>query len=487
MKNRSAAISLAFDARLANLPQTVAIVVLLSVMVGVLLTDSTDEIGAYLLVCVACGAPIVLWILLGTRGIPVLPMIAAMSFLFYAVPILRHNFDPSEFEPLEILSAAFTMTLFLGAATLSWWLLLAMGARPSRSAPLEGLSVPQLKQVMFIGLALGLVFHVGIYAGWMSFLGPAFGLVRAAMLTAAMAACFMLGHLRARGSLQGQNYVLAVAGLGMMVILSWASLFLVVGMTFGLAAVFGYVITNRRVPWIFVSVAMSVLIVLHAGKEQMRAKFWLPDQNYGAEISITQVPALMEEWVEAGFTKISSNETHSSIVDRASLLPMLMRVQRLAPDYVPFLEGRSYAVLPEMLIPRFIDPDKTASQAAMIMLNVHFGIQTLEGTRKTAVGWGLPSEAFANFGRLGVVGVGFILGLLCGAIERWSARAPLISLPGLVAIVAMLDLINPEADAAGLVTTLFQSVTAIAIFYWIFETLNKQKRKRNDRSISTYR
>jgi hypothetical protein len=479
MNRPSAVISLTFDARRANLPRTIVVVILLSFLLGFFLTNSTDEMLAYMLVTLACAVPVIIWIQLGVAGIPVISTFAVITFVYYAVPIIRHSIGVLQYGPSEILGAAGTVALFMGVATISWWLLLILGARRSPGIAPEIATGPQLERLMFIGLAFGAGFHVALYSGWLELLGPSLGLVRALMLTAAMAACFVLGHARAKGSLRGQKWILALVCLSIMVILSWASLLLVVGMTFCLAAVFGYVITSRRVPWVTISAAMAVLIVFHAGKEQMRAKYWFANSNYGA-ISLIQVPAVMVDWAETGITNItSSNETYSytSIIDRASLLELLMRVQRLAPDYIPFLEGKSYSYLPEMLVPRFLDPNKTASQAGMILLNVTFGIESVENTRSTAVGWGLIAEAYANFGMLGVIGVGILLGLFCGSLERWSAGAPLVSLPCLVTIVVMMQLINPEADLAGLVTTLVQSVTAIAVVYWCLRTLSKPKNR----------
>ena len=473
MKKSSATISLSFDARRANLPRIIVIVIALSVVLGMLLTDTIEEMSAYLLLALVSSVPVALWIWNGGVGIPILPSISVMYFIYYAVPILRKNAE--DFGPSEILSAAVTVALFLTAATISWWLLLVTSRQRSDVPKIFSGSV--LERIMFLGLVLGVFYHVALYTGWLYWLGPAFGAFRSSMLTTATAACFMLGHARAQGSLRGRDWVLAVTGLGLMVILSWASLFLVNGMTYCLAAVFGYVITSRRVPWIFLLVAIAVIIIFHAGKESMRDKYWyVGSTSYGTELSVTRVPALMAEWVGTGLTTIASNESYSSAIDRASLLNLLLRVQRLTPDYLPALEGKTYAFLPQMLVPRFIDPDKITSQEAMKMLNVYFGFQTVKQTQDTAVGWGLITEAYANFGRFGVFAVALLWGALCGSIERWSLGAPPISLPGLVAVVTMIQMLNVELDVAGLLTALFQSVAVIAMVFWLSGTLSKHRR-----------
>src|SRR5262249_33116838 len=212
VKKSSAVLSLAFDAQRANLPQTIVIVIGLSVALGMLLTDTMDETAAYLLLSVACAAPIALWIQFGAAGIPVMPAVSTVCFIYYAVPILRKDANLMAFGSSEIMSAAITVALFVGTAALSWWLLVAGSARRSRSAASAPVSGSQLEQITFFGLALGTLYHVSLYAGWLGWLGPVLGLVRGVMLTTAIAACFMLGHARAQGLLRGQKWVLAVTG-----------------------------------------------------------------------------------------------------------------------------------------------------------------------------------------------------------------------------------------------------------------------------------
>src|ERR1039458_4647746 len=116
MKKGSAFFSLSFDGRRANLPWAIVIVIMLSVVLGILLTDTAEEMLAYLLVTFACGASAVLWASAGATGVPVLPAVSIMFFIYYAIPILRKNVTLSEFEPSEIINAATTVALFLGAA-----------------------------------------------------------------------------------------------------------------------------------------------------------------------------------------------------------------------------------------------------------------------------------------------------------------------------------------------------------------------------------
>jgi hypothetical protein len=128
------------------------------------------------------------------------------------------------------------------------------------------------------------------------------------------------------------------------------------------------------------------------------------------------------------------------------------------------MEGETYALLPSMLMPRFLEPEKTISQAGLNMLSVRYGLQTQEATSSTTIGWGLVAEAYANYGTTAVLVVGAFFGALCGALTRLSIGAPPLSLPMLVTIAGTLALVTVEDDLSYLLTTLTQTVASVLLF-----------------------
>ena len=278
--------------------------------------------------------------------------------------------------------------------------------------------------------------------------------------------------------------VLVIAGTGLVanVILSWMGLFLVGGIFFLLSTTLGYMVSAARVPWRTALVALLVVGVLHAGKQEMRQKYWESQANYIEYESRPSLPEFAAEWVGAGVTAIVAGDVGRDVSQRASLVWILLHVQRVAPIPIPYLEGATYALLPQMLVPRFLDPTKIVSQAGMNLLNVHFGILTEEGTEKTAVGWGPLAEGYANFGYFGVAAAAIVIGLFGGALTAWSAGAAPVSLPALLAIAAMLQMANLEADLAYLLTSTMQSFAGVAIYYGIFRFLARRRRRLVDES-----
>src|SRR5207244_12888029 len=130
----------------------------------------------------------------------------------------------------------------------------------------------------------------------------------------------------------------------------------------------------------------------------MRQRYWSAHTQTMEQSSVFQVPAMTADWFTAGVGALASGSSNSSsVLERASLLHMLLLVQRTTPDFIPYLEGKTYALLLAMLIPRFFEPEKTVSQAGLNLLSMRYGLQTVESTARTTIGWGLVAEAYANF------------------------------------------------------------------------------------------
>jgi hypothetical protein len=256
-----------------------------------------------------------------------------------------------------------------------------------------------------------------------------------------------------------------------------SSLLLVGGATYALAAVLGYVVTAKRIPWVGLGIALLVLNILHAGKYEMRIKYWMPQSQSFQQSSVLQIPGMMADWFSTGIVSMMSGHKGPDVIERASLLHMLLLVQRATPDFIPYLDGETYALLPSMLVPRFIDPEKVESQSGLNMLSVRYGLQSVEATASTTIGWGLVAEAYANYGIPAVILAGGVLGALCGALMWLSAGAAPLSLAMFVTIAATLVLFSLELDFSYLLTTISQSVGAVVVFAALPKIVKGRRRR----------
>jgi hypothetical protein len=152
-------------------------------------------------------------------------------------------------------------------------------------------------------------------------------------------------------------------------------------------------------------------------------------------------------------------------------------VRRATPNYIPYLEGGTYALLPAMVVPRFLEPGKIESQAGLNLLSVRYGLQYVDSTSATTIGWGLVAEAYANFGSDGVIVVGLLFGAISGFLMRLSTGAAPLSLPMFVTIAATLTLFNVEMDFSYLVVTLAQTMAAVLVLAALPHLLRGRRRQ----------
>lgn len=426
-----------------------------------------------------------LWVGSGAFGIPVLPVISALSYLYYAMPLLSGN-TLAVYRPEDLVWAALSVGLFLTAASLAAWPFLGDGRGRNKSPPIVRApgrarligarsvnnlaSNDELYRLIFIGLAAGIVYYLALASGVTSSLGTAIGVIRSVAATLTSLACYLIGFARGSGLLTGQRWFAAFAGFLLVTALSMSGLFLVGGAVNIAAALLGYVLAAKRIPWIMLGTVFVVLSILNAGKLNIRNEYWARDNQSLKNSSVTQLPGMMLDWFAAGIGGTvskalgSRQPENNSLLERTSLLHMVLAVQEATPSVIPYLEGGTYALLPSMLVPRFLEPDKTESQAGLNLLSVRYGRQRAEDTYKTTLGWGIVAEAYANYGNPAVIIVGVLLGALCGILMRLSATAAPLSLAMLMAIASTLALCNIELDVSSLVVSMLQTAGGILLF-----------------------
>jgi hypothetical protein len=439
---------------------------------------------AYMCITVPVLVAPFLWVSSGAFGIPVLPVISTLSYVYYALPLLSGN-TLTVYRPEDLVWAALSVGLFLTAASLAAWPFLGDGRgrkklppnqMPGKSRLIRTRSVnnlatnDELYRLIFVGLAAGILYQLALASGTASYLGTAIGVVRSVAVTLASLACYLTGFARGSGLLTGQRWFAALAGFLLVTVLSMSGLFLVGGAVNIAAAVLGYVMAAKRIPWIMLGLTFAILSILNAGKANIRNEYWARDSQSLKNTSISQVPGMLVDWFAAGIGGTvskalgSRQPESSSLLERTSLLHMVLAVQEATPSIIPYLEGGTYALLPSMLVPRFLEPDKTESQAGLNLLSVRYGRQRAEDTYKTTLGWGMVAEAYANYGKPAVIIVGALFGAFCGMLMRLSATAGALSLAMLIAIASTLALCNLELDVSSLAVSMLQTYGGILLF-----------------------
>jgi len=227
-------------------------------------------------------------------------------------------------------------------------------------------------------------------------------------------------------------------------------------------ALAGFFLGSGKIPWKSLGVTVGLIILLHSGKAEMRSIYY----KEGVSVGLMDYPSFFIEWLGKGVVGLTKGESTEGVAiqsakERAALLPLLLKIQKMTPAQVPYLEGASYEKLPSMLIPRVITKDKAVSHISNMIMVVHYGILTVENVWFTSIAFDLPMEAYANYGYLGVAGLAVVMGLFLGLVSLMTTGVPLFSFRFLMAILVLSAIVGSNNTMGVFVTTTWQGFLAL--------------------------
>lgn len=458
----------------------------------------------YLLVEGSKGAPAFALLSLGTClalmiwrsracGVPLLPMLVVQHLVVYGLPIFFNRETLERYPAGLITQAGIELFIFLFTLAVAWGASLRLF---NRSSPVShGLpeyrrgGSKKLRAIAFLLLGISVLYQVLDHAG---LLAPVTALLPAgssSILYDAVAAASTCGmfigalligtrEMPAGGRL---SYWLLVAASMLMA----AEDFILAGAAVYVAAVgIGLFWSSGRMPWRFFVAVGLLAAFLNLGKHAERDLHASPQGVENTSVTLSQLPARYAEWIGVSWDFLTgktdqfkkrwadelgeseADDAGQSLLERINNLDNLLFVMSAVEiQRVPLLHGATYLLIPRLMIPRVMEPNKPRSHAGQILLNVHFGRQDLESTLETYIAWGLLPEAYGNFGPwFGALILGAVLGFLCAWLENWTASKLVISLEGFVAFIIFAGLANSyEMVASVLVTSIFQAVVPVVL------------------------
>jgi hypothetical protein len=431
-------------------------------------TQSLISNLAAILITIPALIPSYIWCSGRTVGMPIFPFFALTFISTYAFPLITNHPATKFYSLNNQLFASITVAIFLVIGAFVWFQVVK--SNPKLPTFYRTLNSKKSHGTFLFVLLICLLFGLANNAGWLLITDGVFSATRSVILGLNALAAFILGYQLGSKKLSNWQSQLFIVLMIAYMITNAVTLTLVGAASTFIAATIAFIIGGKKIPVVSIVIFLVCFTLLHYGKGEMRTKYWVE----GTTVSPWEYPAFYSEWLGHSFDyvnnrdNLSQSKQKSSLVERSSVIQMLLMAQDKSPQDVPYLYGKTYSILPQLIIPRFLDKNKIRSHEGTIRLNIHYGLQTRKQSESVTIGWDLLSESYANFGLFGCIGLAIFLGIFCGQCTRWSTNAPILSAQSLFSVLIMTFTFQTEWTAGVAVASLFQSLIvlfAIVVFF----------------------
>jgi hypothetical protein len=421
-------------------------------------------------------------------GLPIVPMLGLQHLVAYGLPIVIGHEVLTLYPERYLVSAGFEILIFSCCLAAAWRF--GMQTFPLSSPvsyALQGFNRQGSEKLRRLGfrLLLAATAYQVLHSTHrlellLAKLPSGTGSLLVALVSIASACGFFLVSMFAGvGALTSGGRLLFWGLLIVNCFISAASYLLSPATTIVASVLIGLFWSSGRMPWRYLTVVLLTLSFLNVGKYTMRDRYWNQrEDDPMPELSLAEMPASYAEWFEASYDDLVGNNERTeggiggekakkkgqSLLERVNNLQNLLYVIDAMETWnIPPLGGKTYTIIPPLLLPRILWPEKPRTHAGQVLLNVHFGRQDLDSTFQTYIAWGLLPEAYGNFGpKAGAVFLGVCLGLFFAWFEKFTARKLLLSLEGFIAFIILLGIAGSyEMVASILITSLFQAIVPL--------------------------
>lgn len=445
-----------------------------AVLALVLLLNHPDRLPVYL----AAVGPALLILLASAQGapatLPVFPLYVLLQALSFASPLFAAEIVADQRVLISgalLGSCVLPLILWFGALWLGWRLSPAgLGRLRPRRALTDALRNPGFLPHTSLAVAAGLQVLISSPLYWQIPGTLALGLLtpfRTLIGLAGIAGAFTGAYAWAQGRLPSRWLWLVLLGVPLAASLGSLLLSSLQGILF--AALLGLWLGRSRQALAITLAGLALISFLNIGKAAMRAIYW----NQGAPLPSNPV-VLLQEWTLASLESIGQagdGGPGNLFTDRFNNLQNLLYVQQELRAGTPTLDGESLSVIPEALLPRFLNPSKIRSQEGQVRLNLHFGRQlSVEDTEKAYIAWGFLAEGVGNFGSTaGPVLMGLATGVLLRITENLGRGQLILSTPGLLSLaLTVFWLTTYEMAASTFAAAVFQIAVVVLLVGWWF-------------------
>ncbi len=428
-------------------------------------SDVSDVLHLYMgLVMITLGClPGLLWALRSESNLPIFEAFMLTTVNAYAIPLLNGHRALVVYTNEDITSAAIGVLLFQAVAVSVY--------RGTKGYPkrtlfwTQEIVTEEISRYLIYGMTLTTIYtYLSIFERDFLFnVLPAEseGVLRAAFFGIGIVATFLACRRWGAKQLTQHDMWLFSLNFILQVLIQCATLYLIGAISLLVLAMLGYISSSRRLPLLLLGICVPLLAVMHNGKSVMRSKYWAPGAS---GIRLTDMPSLYTEWIQQGLKYHDPEEEQSStarLLERTSLFHLMCLVTSVTPERQDYLWGETYKHIPAQFIPRYFWPDKPVGHISTYTLSKYYGLQSEDDTKKTTIGFGMLTEAYANFGFYGLAMIATLLAYSFRKVAGWASESPLVSYGGLVLVVLVAWSFQVELTLSIWLSSLYQALIIV--------------------------
>jgi hypothetical protein len=414
-----------------------------------------------LLMIVGASFPALMWAKRADSRFPIFEVLMLTGINTYAIPLLSGHEQLGRYSDETITSAAFCVLFYQLVAN---FIFAVTSGRPKRTpAWTDEIITGDIADYLGYGMVITTVYTIiSAFTNWIPY--DLNGPIRAVCFGVGIISTFLQSRLWGQGTLPHHRKGIFVFQIALQVIFSWATLFLIGGLSILVLGLLGYISGAKKIPVLPLVITLPFIAILHNGKSMMRDKYW---EGGTPMPQITEVPAFYIEWFGYGLAPAAadspdeSTRSGSKLLERTSLFHVLCLVVDCTPSRQPYLDGETYGYVPSQFVPSFFWRNKPVAHAGTNRLSIYYGLQDENATTKTTIAFGMVAEAYANYGFFGVGLLGATLAFCFRKLSDWSANSPVLSYPGLVLVILMAWSFQAELTMAAWLGSLYQACMAV--------------------------
>src|SRR5579872_113131 len=423
------------------------------VLYGTRVTDvSAVDVACALLLASMPWAAYVRWRRGGRSLLPLFALVAGIYWLYFAVPLFwGDRLSPALYGPRYVSSDSVTSAMLMAAlGVCSLWVgrNLPMGRRVRipelvRLSPSPG-AWNYLRLLFAATTAFSLAESAPAAAG---------SSLRQLVIDLQSAIPLALFIILLRGILRGRR-----APVDILLVTGYVVVTFITGLSSGwlgawfmtaLAFVLVVLAERKRFPILPIVLLLPYVLFFQAGKQEYRQAYW----NQGMQSSrLDRVAA----WVDAsagawggalgGASGRGVLDLVRPMIMRTSLLTASAHVIAMTPGEVPFQYGSLYGYVAAGLVPRVLWPEKPSQNEANQFVQVAYGFTSPRDLARVSIAVGSLTEAYINFGWIGVIVVMVTLGTLLSWVESSFLNPDVGVLYSAIGMLTALQLLSIESQ-----------------------------------------